>query len=88
MRVASKYSGLILGLFLALVAQADTFRCEGHIIERGMSQDEVLQHCGQPDATDNQVRISWTYNDQPGGVDIVVYFYANGDVEAIESKRD
>ena len=88
MRVAGKFSGLIVGLFLTLVAQADTFRCAGKIIERGMSQDEVLQHCGQPDATDNQVRISWTYNDQPGGVDIVVYFYANGDVEAIESKRD
>jgi len=79
---------LILGLFWTLAVQADTFRCAGHIIERGMSQDEVLQHCGQPDATDNQVRISWTYNDQPGGVDVVVYFYANGDVEAIESKRD
>ena len=88
MRVAGKYSGLILGLFLALVARADTFRCEGHIIEQGTPQDEVLQYCGQPDATDNQVRISWTYNDQPGGVDIVVYFYANGHVEAIESKRD
>lgn len=88
MRLGNRLSLMIAGLVLPLAAQADTFRCNGQIIEQGMNQDQVLQYCGQPDATNNQVRISWTYNDQPGGVDIVVYFYANGDVEAIESKRD
>ena len=88
MRLASKYAVLMLGLLAALVVKAETFRCEGKIIEQGMSQDEVLQYCGQPDATDNQVRISWTYNNRAGGVDIVVYFYANGDIEAIESSRN
>jgi hypothetical protein len=88
MGLAGKYSVLLLGLLLALTAQADKLRCEGKIIEPGMSQDEVLKYCGQPDATDNQVRISWTYNNREGGVNVVVYFYANGDVEAIESVRD
>jgi len=88
MRLISKYAVLMLGLLAALVVKAETFRCGGKIIEQGMSQDEVVQYCGQPDATDNQVRISWTYNNQPGGVDIVVYFYTNGDVEAIESSRN
>jgi len=78
----------VLGLVLSLSARADTFRCAGHIIEEGMSQDEVLQHCGQPDEMNNQVHITWTYKQHEGGMDIVVYFYANGDIEQIRSVRD
>jgi len=77
----------MLCLFLPMAAQADTFRCDGQIIEKGMNQDQVLQYCGQPDETNNQVRISWTYKRQAGGMDIVIYFYANGDIEEIDSQR-
>jgi hypothetical protein len=87
MRDANKYTALMLCLFLPMAAQADTFRCDGQIIEQGMNQDQVLQYCGQPDETNNQVRISWTYKRQAGEMDIVIYFYANGDIEEIESQR-
>ena len=59
LRVAGKCAGAVLGLILSVSAHADTFRCDGHIIEKGMSQDEVLQHCGQPDEMNNQVHITW-----------------------------
>ena len=88
MRVVSRYSVLMVGLILSQSAIADTFRCEGKIIEQGMTQDEVLQYCGQPDAMNNEVHITWTYKQHAGGMDIVVYFYANGDIERIESLRD
>jgi hypothetical protein len=88
LRVAGKCAGAVLGLILSLSAHADTFRCDGHIIEDGMSQDEVLQHCGQPDEMNNQVHITWTYKQHEGGMDIIVYFYANGDIEKIESVRE
>jgi hypothetical protein len=87
MRDANKYTALMLCLFLPMAAQADTFRCDGQIIEKGMNQDQVLQYCGQPDERNNQVRISWTYKRQAGGMDIVIYFYANGDIEEIDSQR-
>ena len=74
-------------LLWSIPATAETFRCSGHIVETGMSQDEVLEHCGPPDTSSNQTRISWTYKEYAGGMDIVVYFYANGDVESIESVR-
>jgi len=85
MRIASKLLVLMTGLIVSLGAYAETFRCDGHIIERGMSQEDVLQHCGEPDVRSNQTRISWTYTQEVGRMDIVLYFYANGDVEAIES---
>lgn len=88
MRKASRYVVLVVGLILSLSANADSFRCEGQIIEQGMSQDDVLQYCGQPDSTNNEVRISWTYKRQAGEMDIVIYFYANGDIEQIESQQD
>ena len=84
-RVALKYAAIVLGLILSLSARADTFRCDGHIIEDGLSQDEVLQHCGQPDEMNNQVHITWTYKRPEGGMDIVIYFYANGHIEQIKS---
>ena len=88
LRVAGKCAGAVLGLILSVSAHADTFRCDGHIIEKGMSQDEVLQYCGQPDEMNNQVHITWTYKQHEGGMDIIVYFYANGDIEKIESVRE
>jgi hypothetical protein len=88
LRVAGKCAGAVLGLMLSFSANAEKFRCDGHIIEAGMSQDEVLQHCGQPDEMNNQVHITWTYKQHEGGMDIIVSFYANGDVVEIESVRN
>ena len=66
-------------------ANADNFRCAGHIIEKGMTQNELLEHCGQPDARGTEVHNTWTYKAAAGHRDIVVYFYANGHIEQIET---
>ena len=76
-----------LGLLVSLPAFADTFRCAGHIIEAGMSRDEVLEHCGSPAEENHQTVNAWTYIRENGQLDVVVYFYANGNVEKIESVR-
>ena len=67
-------------------ANADNFRCAGHIIEKGMSQAEILEHCGQPDARGTEVHNTWTYKAAAGHRDIVVYFYANGNIEQIRTE--
>jgi hypothetical protein len=33
----------------------------------------------------NQVHITWTYKQAEGRMDIVIYFYANGNIEQIKS---
>jgi hypothetical protein len=78
-------ASVVGAVMLSPAAQADTFRCAGQIIEQNMSQEEVVEYCGQPDETNNQTRISWTYKQQAGSQDVVVYFYNNGDVEEIET---
>ena len=82
--------GLVLtGLSLSPAAWAEKIRCDGKIVETGMQQEEVLRLCGQPDEMSNQTRISWTYHDWEGGrMKLVIYFYANGEVEAIETVHD
>ena len=90
-RMSAKFFPNTLVLFVLLLvglpASAETLRCDGHIIEMGTPQEEVLQHCGQPDETNNQVHRTWTYRQHHGGKDVIIYFYANGDVERIESVR-
>ncbi|MCP4277434.1 MAG: DUF2845 domain-containing protein [Gammaproteobacteria bacterium] len=70
---------------MSVVAHADTFRCAGHIIEDGMSRGEVLQHCGSPNEENHQTVNTWTYERNAGKLDIVIYFYSNGNIEKIES---
>jgi hypothetical protein len=74
------------GLALLMpAAYADTFRCEGEIIEQGMTQEQLLEYCGQPDEMSNQAEIAWTYSGAAGSLDAVVYFYNNGKIERIET---
>ena len=75
-------------LVLPVVAQAETMRCEGHIIEEGMTRDQVLEHCGPPEAENLVNENSWTYSRGSGNLKVHVFFYANGKVERIESGRD
>lgn len=43
-------ASVLFALFAAVAAGADApFRCEGKIIDRGMSVGEVLALCGEPD---------------------------------------
>jgi len=79
---------LLTGAILSLPAYAETFRCSGQIIESGTSQDQVRQLCGQPDAENTQTTYYWVYKHHSGNHDVRVYFYANGNVERIESVRD
>jgi len=82
---AAKISILLAGLGLAPVAMGDSFRCNGHIIEEDMTRQQVLEYCGPPDEQNNQTSNTWTYKRNNGSMSIVVYFYANDNVEMIES---
>jgi hypothetical protein len=73
-------------LLLAATASAETMRCAGHIIEKGMTRDEVSQYCGPPDEQSTQGEISWSYLNAGHQMKHIVYFYNNGKVERIESQ--
>jgi outer membrane protein assembly factor BamE (lipoprotein component of BamABCDE complex) len=87
MKATPLFAALIACIVLTPPVYADTFRCAGHIIEAGMSRDEVLEHCGSPAEENHQTVNTWTYIRENGKLDVVVYFYANGNVEKIESVR-
>jgi hypothetical protein len=88
MKLLITCSAILIGTVLSLPASADTFRCGGTIIEAGMSQDEVLEHCGSPDERNQQTHNYWVYHRGSGQLNVSVYFYANGNVERIESAQD
>jgi hypothetical protein len=83
-----KLMACILGLpalFYAPALLAETFRCEGVIIEKGMHQNEVSEHCGPADSINTQNHNYWVYEKAAGHLDVYVYFYNNGDIEKIET---
>ena len=88
MNSAFRCLSVAIGLLIVGMATAETIRCDGHIIERGMSREEVLEHCGPPDAENLVDENSWTYQRGTTGMTEVVYFLANGDVEKVESLRE
>jgi hypothetical protein len=77
---------LMCALLLATAASAETMRCAGHIIEKGMTRDDVSQYCGPPDEQSTQGEISWSYLNAGHQMKHVIYFYNNGKVERIESQ--
>jgi len=78
--------GFLLLLVMPVVASAETIRCSGHIIDRDMSKDDVLKHCGPPDEKNHQVTRTWTYKGLEGRQHtVVIYFYNNNKVEDIET---
>ena len=88
MKLLTRCSGILIATVLSLPASAETFRCNGKIIESGTSQDQVRQLCGQPDTENTQTSYYWVYKHHSGNYDVRVYFYANGNVERIESVQD
>ncbi len=52
-----------------------------------MPKSELLTHCGPPDSESDQVNRTWVYNNL-GGQKVVIYFYANDDIERIETVFD
>ena len=68
--------------------QAETFRCNGEIIEEGMTQEQVRAECGNPDKVVTQTHYYWVYKRDEGALDVRVYFYANGEVREIDSFRE
>lgn len=53
-------SGTIASLFLAtpLVSQADSLRCNGEIIDAGVTEQQLLEACGNPTAREGA---DWLY---------------------------
>lgn len=88
MRITSASLVFLLALLVGTNAQAETFRCNGEIIEEGMTQDQVRAECGSPDEIVTQTHHYWVYKRDPDDMDIRVYFYNNGDVEKIDSHRN
>jgi hypothetical protein len=78
---------LVVGALTALPLVAETFRCKGKIVEEGMHRDKVLELCGPPSETNHMTVNSWTYK-KTHRLNTVVYFYANGHVERIETQSD
>jgi hypothetical protein len=75
----------LLGLMVSLPVAAETFRCKGKIIDEGMNQDDVLELCGPPTETGAHNVNSWTYKNDSNRLDIVIIFYANGEIERIDA---
>ena len=88
MKLLTRCSVILIATLLSLPANAETFRCDGKIIEEGMTQEEVLEHCGPPERKNYQTHYYWVYDQGAGRLKKLVYFYANGEVEKIESERD
>ena len=70
---------------LAPAVSAETMRCEGKIVSNSMTQSELLSLCGEPDERITQNHYKWIYRGTGGNRDTEVSFYANGDIESIES---
>ncbi|MGI9290984.1 MAG: DUF2845 domain-containing protein [Gammaproteobacteria bacterium] len=80
---------LTLSITLITVsAHAETFRCNGSIISEGMTREQVRSECGSPDEVVTQTHYYWVYKRDGGDLDVRVYFYANGEVEKIDSFRE
>jgi len=88
MKATPLFAVLIACIVLTPPVYADTFRCAGHIIEQGMSRDEVLEYCGAPAEENHQVVNTWTYARNSGQLSVVVFFYSNGNIEKIESVQN
>ena len=63
----------LLAMMYATGVPAENFRCAGHIIERGVNEAEVKQHCGEPDLTQKDTQqffllktfVAYTVRSQP-----------------------
>jgi Protein of unknown function (DUF2845) len=74
-------------LTFSAAVQGESTRCDGVIIDEGMTEEEVRQHCGPPDRINTETHYYWVYMRDAGDTELRIYFYANGEVEQIDSRQ-
>lgn len=64
---------ILLLIFFANVAYAQSFACGQSIVETGMgtTKEEVLEKCGPPTMKEGD---RWVYENQPGQVTVILVF--------------
>jgi hypothetical protein len=80
-----KKAFIAAALVAAGPASADTFYCGTHLIEEGMTRDEVTKYCGEPDSKSIQ---NWVYDRGPEKFDVTVHFLDNGTVSRIQEMTE
>jgi hypothetical protein len=83
MKHSIKYLLTALSLGVTFAAHADTFYCGEKLIEEGMTQDQVIQFCGEPASRSGY---NWTYDRGPEEFSVLVYFEPDGTVGNIEQQ--
>ena len=71
---------LLLIFAMSGVAQGTdtTLRCKGKLIRAGMTADEVLRHCGEPDTKTIEQRPVFSRNRQTGTYEVEIWRYDRG----------
>lgn len=79
--IKMKKSVLLLLMFTlsSVVHGAETtLRCKGKLIRAGMAAEEVLRHCGDPDAKTVEQRPVFSGNRQTGTYEVEIWRYDRG----------
>jgi hypothetical protein len=78
-----KKAFIALALVAAGPVSADSFYCGSRLIEEGMTRDEVIKHCGEPDSKTIQ---NWVYDRGPEQFDVTIHFLDNGTISRIQEQ--
>ena len=74
---------LVVGLMMfSLDAMAESIRCGTHLVDEGMSAEEVRELCGEPTTIEENGTV-WTYDFGPADL-IKVIIFIQGEVEYIK----
>jgi hypothetical protein len=81
MKFPAKYLLMTFGLGTSFTACADSFYCGESLIEEGMEQSEVIQHCGEPTSRSGY---DWVYDRGPEKFTVNIHFEPDGTVGQIK----
>jgi len=83
MKLPTQYLIAAVALGTSFAAHADSFYCGENLIEEGMSQDKVVQLCGEPSSRDGN---NWIYDRSPEKFKVRIYFEADETVGDIQQE--
>jgi hypothetical protein len=83
MKFLTKYLLVTFALGASFTASADTFYCAETLIEEGMKQSEVQQHCGEPSSSSGY---NWVYDRGPEKFVVHIHFEPDGTVGEIRQE--
>ena len=75
-------SAFVVLLMVNGASDSDTMRCDGRIVDQGMTKDEVIQLCGAPTVRDEDDHY-WFY-DFGSGVLVTRVFFVGEEVQFID----